>query len=176
MIFSCSFSVDAETRAQDEQQEEFGIHSAINEDDEDWKKAEEDSYESGVQTWSTTGGTNNSQEIATDVEEVDDGVTWQARPKSWWLSFMAAKSRTRAFSFYGVVESALTGITKFIGSMIGDDDNDDEADYQSAGVNYKGYQLLRITPKNAKQVQHLQKLRDSEPDDVKFWTTPIKNK
>ncbi|XP_058794270.1 carboxypeptidase A2-like [Phymastichus coffea] len=163
------------TGIRDEQHKEFETRSAVSEG-ESWSKIDED----GAET-STTGvelKVTKTQENESSAEEnhEDDGISWEPTPKSWWRRIVGARSRTRAFSFYGIVESAFTGITKFIGSIIGDDDNDDEADYQYNGVNYQGYQLLRIIPKNLKQVEHLKKLRDSEPDDVKFWTTPVKNR
>ena len=73
-------------------------------------------------------------------------------------------------------ESAFGMVSKFVGGIIGDEDDDDDDVEQGNGVSYKDHQLLRITPKSLKQVRLLQELRESEPDDVKFWTIPTKDK
>lgn len=110
-----------------------------------------------------------------DSSNIEDEPSWQKRPKSWWQELNISRSRARGFSLFGMIESAFSSVTKFLGNFIGDDD-DDEADSQGNAISYKDYQMIRITPKSQRQVRHLQELKDNEPDDVTFWTIPAKDK
>ena len=91
-----------------------------------------------------------------------------------WLSRWSKP--VRSFSFFNPFETVFSTFTKFFSAIISDDDYDDEDSYQNNGASYKNHQLLRITPKTKTQVQRLLELKDNEPEDVKFWTLPAKNK
>ncbi|XP_001602586.2 carboxypeptidase A2-like [Nasonia vitripennis] len=141
-------------------------------EEESWSETEEEKDESGLPQ--TTVVSFDYEEKADDDSNIEDEPSWQKRPKSWWQQLSTSRSRARGFSLFGAIESAFSSVTKFLGNFIGDDD--DEADAQSNAVSYKDYQMLRITPKSQRQVRHLQELKDNEPDDVKFWTVPAKDK
>lgn len=114
-------------------------------------------------------------------EEDDNGSSgWKERKKKWLFEQWLTVGRPRGFSFFGVLESAVGMMGKFIGGMIFEDEEEEEdekeVNHRDSTVNYKGHQLLRITPKSKKQVRYLHELRQSEPDDVRFWTIPAKDK
>ena len=43
-------------------------------------------------------------------------------------------------------------------------------------VSYKDFQLLRILPTTNSHVNDLRSMYETEPDDIKFWTFPVKNR
>lgn len=130
--------------------------------------------ESGLRPLSSSE--KSVDEAEDNDDEEDDGLSWQRIRKSWWQRWILARTGARGFSLYGVLETAFSAVSKFVVMIVGDDEADDEADYQGNGVSYKDHQLLRITPKSLRQVRNLQELKDSEPDDVRFWTVPAKDK
>lgn len=113
---------------------------------------------------------NDNDERPTTINKKN--VSWPRSRKLWW---QLSRIRPRGFLSFDIIESTLANLGKLFGKMMGFDENE-EADYQNPGVNYKDHQLLRITPKSKKQVQYLQELKDNLPDDVKFWTFPAKKR
>lgn len=84
----------------------------------------------------------------------------------------------RALTLTGVIESIFSIFTSGIGTIVSNLVGSESKSVKSRGsrVSYKGHQLLRIVPTTDDQVADLQDLRDSETDDLKFWTQPVKNR
>jgi hypothetical protein len=143
-------------------------------EEKSWITGGEKKTESGLHA---SAATSNEEEE--DEDEDDNYITWQSGSKNrnWlWQRWILPRSGARGFSIFGIIESAFSTVTKFIGSIMSNEDGEEELDYQNNGVTYKDHQLLRLTPKNVRQVRHLLKLKKNEPDNVKFWTVPAKDK
>ncbi|XP_014230662.1 carboxypeptidase A2-like [Trichogramma pretiosum] len=146
----------------------------------------EDSTEDDENERNVDGDGDDDDDDDDDLYEdyEDDGVSWLDRRRS--TTWLMSKARARGFSFFGMVESAVGYLGKFLGNIIGSEDDEDyffEDDFyddvQDSGknsVSYKDHQLIRLTPKTKRQVKYLIEMKDNEPDDVKFWTSPAKNK
>ncbi|XP_012262766.2 carboxypeptidase A2-like [Athalia rosae] len=84
----------------------------------------------------------------------------------------------RGISFGGIVETIFnvvtTGISSIVTHVLGESKNGGKS--RGNRVNYKGYQLLRITPTTDTQVTELIDMVDTNDDGLKFWTPPLKNR
>ncbi|XP_050591202.1 carboxypeptidase B-like [Bombus affinis] len=83
----------------------------------------------------------------------------------------------RGFSFVNIVESVFfavaNGIDSIMTSIIGTEKNFKP---RSSRVSYKNYQLIRLYPSSQGHVNDLKDLKETEPEDVKFWTEPMYNR
>ncbi|XP_017891839.1 carboxypeptidase B-like [Ceratina calcarata] len=83
----------------------------------------------------------------------------------------------KGFSIVEMVESMFSavanGIGSFMTSIIGPEKNHKS---RSARVSYKNYQLIRLLPNTQGHVNELKELKETEPEDIKFWTEPMYNK
>ncbi|XP_023248304.1 carboxypeptidase A2-like [Copidosoma floridanum] len=134
---------------------------------------ENESRANDEESW-TEGGEESwrSDKEPVDGDDEDDDESWSSRRGSlWWWE---RGTRSRGFSIFGMLESAVGMVGKFLGGMIFEDEEDIES--KDSAANYRGHQLLRLTAKTKKQVRYLQQLMTDEPDDVKFWTNPVKDK
>ncbi|XP_015176252.1 PREDICTED: carboxypeptidase B-like isoform X1 [Polistes dominula] len=84
----------------------------------------------------------------------------------------------RAFSLFGTVESVFSAmansLNSIVSSMIGTQSK--SSSMRSNRISYRNHQLLRIFPTTDEHISELRELRDSEPDDIKFWNDPILNR
>ena len=87
-------------------------------------------------------------------------------------------SRKEEFSFLGLVEKMFSmvgnGVTMIFNNFVTGESKNSVS--SSKKVSYKDYQLLRIFPTTKSQVNDLRSLQEAEPDDIKFWTLPVKNR
>lgn len=65
------------------------------------------------------------------------------------------------------------GIDSIMTSIIGTEKNFKP---RSSRVSYKNYQLIRLYPSSQGHVNDLKDLKETEPEDVKFWTEPMYNR
>ncbi|XP_033346187.1 carboxypeptidase B-like [Bombus vosnesenskii] len=83
----------------------------------------------------------------------------------------------RGFSFVNIVESVFfavaNGIDSIMTTIIGTEKNFKP---RSSRVSYKNYQLIRLYPSSQGHVNDLKDLKETEPEDVKFWIEPMYNK
>lgn len=66
------------------------------------------------------------------------------------------------------------GFSSLVSNVIGGESKNNKI--PSNRVSYKGHQLLRIQPITETQVDELREMRDSEPEEIRFWTEPLGNK
>ena len=66
-----------------------------------------------------------------------------------------------------------SGIGSIVTSIIGTEMNFKS---RSSRVSYKNHQLIRLYPNSQEHVNDLKELKESEPEDVKFWTEPMYNR
>lgn len=89
-----------------------------------------------------------------------------------------SEENDRAFSFFGTVESVLSamanGLNNIVNSMMGTQTK--SSVMRNNKVSYRNHQLIRIFPITEGHINELRELRDSEPDDIKFWNEPILNR
>ncbi|XP_043283994.1 carboxypeptidase B-like [Venturia canescens] len=125
---------------------------------------------------------NKSEEIEAEVSTNfgNRGKAYGGAPPTrqygYWLSPWTA--RNREFSFTGFLESMLDvvtgGLSSIVSNVIGGDPKSRKP--RTNRVSYKGHQLIRITPTTKGQVKDLVDLKDSEGEDVRFWSPPLGNK
>ncbi|XP_044020849.1 carboxypeptidase B-like isoform X1 [Aphidius gifuensis] len=132
----------------------------------------------------STDGFYNNKSMADDVDEPsefnDEEIeTDEMFDKEKNLSFKLFSSRynKRGFSFTNLFESVLDvvadGFSSLVNNVIG------EAKYSKTTgnrVSYKGHQVLRIHPMTPSQVDELREMRETETEDIKFWTEPSGNR
>ena len=86
-------------------------------------------------------------------------------------------NESRGFSLTDLVESMFSAVARGIGSIvtsiIGTEKNFRS---RSSRVSYKNHQLIRLYPNSQGHVNDLKQLKESEPEDVKFWTEPMYNR
>ncbi|XP_043514779.1 carboxypeptidase A2-like isoform X2 [Frieseomelitta varia] len=86
-------------------------------------------------------------------------------------------NESRGFSLTDLVESMFSAVASGIGSIvtsiIGTEKNFKS---RSSRVSYKNHQLIRLYPNSQGHVNDLKELKESEPEDVKFWTEPMYNR
>ncbi|CAD1480292.1 unnamed protein product [Heterotrigona itama] len=86
-------------------------------------------------------------------------------------------NESRGFSLTDIVESMFSAVASGIGSIvtsiIGTEKNFKS---RTSRISYKNHQLIRLYPSSQGHVNDLKELKESEPEDVKFWTEPIYNR
>ncbi|XP_035732266.1 carboxypeptidase B-like isoform X2 [Vespa mandarinia] len=84
----------------------------------------------------------------------------------------------RSFSLFGTVESVFSAmansLNNIVNSMMGTQTK--SSVIRGNRVSYRNHQLIRIFPITEEHINELRELRDSEPDDIKFWNEPILNR
>ncbi|XP_043264930.1 carboxypeptidase B-like [Colletes gigas] len=87
------------------------------------------------------------------------------------------RNAERGFSFADIFESMFSAVVNGIGSImtsiIGAEKSPKS---RSSRVSYRNHQLIRLFPSTENHVTDLRDLRESEPEDIKFWTQPFYNK
>lgn len=90
----------------------------------------------------------------------------------------SSDDNNRAFSLFGTVESVFSAmansLNNIVNSMMGTQTK--SSVMRSNRVSYRNHQLIRIFPITDEHINELRELRDSEPDDIKFWNDPISNR
>lgn len=83
----------------------------------------------------------------------------------------------RGFSFSNIVDSVFTvmanGLDSIVTSIIG---TEKSGKPKPNRVNYKNYQLIRLFPSSQGHVKELKELKETETEDIKFWSEPMYNK
>ncbi|XP_072767295.1 carboxypeptidase B [Anoplolepis gracilipes] len=84
----------------------------------------------------------------------------------------------RGFSLFGLVESMLSvvanGFSTVVSSIVGTEKKNLRSNVSR--INYKNYQLIRVFPNTENHVTDLRDLRDAEPEEIKFWSFPNRNR
>nr|XP_012229445.1 PREDICTED: LOW QUALITY PROTEIN: carboxypeptidase B-like [Linepithema humile] len=84
----------------------------------------------------------------------------------------------RGFSLFGLVESVLSvvasGLNTVMSSIVGTEKKNSRS--SARRINYRNYHLIRVFPNTEKHVADLRDLKDTEPEDIKFWSFPNPNR
>lgn len=84
----------------------------------------------------------------------------------------------RGFSLIGLVESMFSvvasGINTMMNSIVGTEKKNSRSSVRR--INYRNYQLIRMFPNTENHIEDLLDLKDTEPEDIKFWSLPTLNK
>ncbi|XP_063977415.1 carboxypeptidase B-like isoform X2 [Diachasmimorpha longicaudata] len=103
-----------------------------------------------------------------------DKSSFQRRQLPW--SSICARPRGFSLSnlFDTVIDVVSDGFSSLVNNVIGAESKTGKV--SMSRVSYKGHQLLRIHPTTDRQVEELREMRDSEAEEIKFWTQPSENK
>ncbi|CAK9813043.1 Carboxypeptidase A4 [Anthophora plagiata] len=83
----------------------------------------------------------------------------------------------RGSSFVDIVESMFSAVANGIGSIMTSIIGTEKSfKSRATRVSYRNYQLIRLYPSTKGQVNDLKELKETEPEEVKFWTQPMYNK
>ncbi|XP_053982799.1 carboxypeptidase B-like [Hylaeus volcanicus] len=124
--------------------------------------------------WSLEGGSHEvdryTDERESTTNETHDGSTLVSG-----TSFLKNVGREVSFTdiFESMFSAVANGIGSFVTSIIGQEKN---VKSRSSKVSYRNHQLIRLFPKTETQVSDLRHLRNTEPEDLKFWSQPFQNK
>ncbi|KAI4504466.1 hypothetical protein M0802_000016 [Mischocyttarus mexicanus] len=128
------------------------------------------------QTVQSSGKLDTEQPIPIDDYEYEDEDEDLEKYKI--ASRKLLDDNQRAFSLFGTVESVFSAVTNslnsIVSSMMGTQPK--SSTMRSNRISYRNHQLLRVVPITEEHIIELRELRDSEPDDIKFWNEPILNR
>ncbi|XP_033208197.1 carboxypeptidase B-like isoform X1 [Belonocnema kinseyi] len=83
-------------------------------------------------------------------------------------------SRKQEFSFMETIETVLATVTNLFNNIISGESKSSRS--ISNKISYKDFRLLRILPTTNSHVNDLRSMYETEPEDIKFWTFPVKNR
>uniref|UniRef100_A0A0C9RW39 CBPB_3 protein n=2 Tax=Fopius arisanus TaxID=64838 RepID=A0A0C9RW39_9HYME len=94
------------------------------------------------------------------------------------LHWLPIWSSARGFSLSNILETVLDVVSDSFSSLVSNVIGPESKNGKTmiSRVSYKGHQLLRIHPVSQQQVEELREMRDSEAEEIKFWTQPAGNK
>lgn len=93
-----------------------------------------------------------------------------------WLSYW--NSRKQEYTLSMILETVFDaftgGLSNIVSNVLGNDSKNSRV--VANRVNYKGHQLLRVYSVANEQRDELQEMRESDSNEIKFWTESYDNK
>ncbi|XP_015109546.1 carboxypeptidase B [Diachasma alloeum] len=103
-----------------------------------------------------------------------DKSPFRRRQLPWFSNCPHPRGFSLSNLFETVIDVVSDGFSSLVNNVIGAEPKTGKA--ATSRVSYKGHQLLRIHPITQRQVDELREMRDSEVEEIKFWTQPAENK